>query len=81
MISTEAYASIRQSRKNGLSMRETARKLGMSRNTIKRYWDGAHTPDEKKKLSGASPVPAKRINYGSARKIFPGKQKRRQAAR
>ena len=48
MISTEIYAEIRRCRRNGLSMRKTAEVLGMSRNTIKRYWDGAHTPDEKK---------------------------------
>ena len=48
MINTETYAKIRQSNKNGISMRKTAEMLGMSRNTIKRYWDGAHTPDEKK---------------------------------
>jgi transposase len=48
MISTEVYAKIRQCYKNGLSMRETAEMLAISRNTVKRYWDGAHTPDEKK---------------------------------
>ena len=48
MIDTEAYAQVRRCKKNGLSMRKTAEVLGMSRNTIKRYWDGAHTPDEKK---------------------------------
>jgi len=47
MIGTEAYAKIRQCRKNGLSMRKAAEMLGMSRHTVKRYWDGAHTPDEK----------------------------------
>ena len=29
-------------------MRNTAEVLGMSRNTVKRYWHGAHTPDERK---------------------------------
>jgi transposase len=48
MISTERYAKIRQCKKNGLSMRKAAEMLGMSRHTVKRYWDGAHTPDEKK---------------------------------
>jgi transposase len=48
MIDTEAYARIRQCRKNGLSMRKTAETLSMSRHTVKRYWEGAHTPDEKK---------------------------------
>jgi transposase len=48
MIDTERYAMIRQCRKKGLSMRQTATALSMSRHTVKRYWDGAHTPDEKK---------------------------------
>ena len=48
MIDTEAYAQIRRCKKNGFSIRKTAEVLGMSRNTVKRYWDGAHTPDEKK---------------------------------
>ena len=48
MISPEAYAKIRRCRRNGLSKKKTAQLLGMSRNTIKRYWDGAHLPDEKK---------------------------------
>jgi len=29
-------------------MRRVAEMLGISRHTVKRYWDGAHTPDEKK---------------------------------
>ena len=48
MIDTEIYALIRQHRKNGFSMRETAEALKVSRNTVKRYWDGAHIPDERK---------------------------------
>jgi len=48
MIDVEVYAKIRQCKKNGLSQRITAQTLGMSRNTVQRYWDGAHTPDEKK---------------------------------
>jgi len=48
MISTETYSKIRQCRKNGLSRRKTAEILRMSRKTVKRYWDGAHMPDEKK---------------------------------
>jgi transposase len=48
MISTEVYAQIRRCKKEGLSMRRAAEMLRLSRHTIKRYWDGAHTPDEKK---------------------------------
>jgi transposase len=59
MISTEAYAKIRQCKKNGLSRRKTAEALGMSRNTVKRYWDGAHTPDEKKAYPATIESPQK----------------------
>jgi len=48
MISTELYARLRQCKAQGVSMRQTAKLLQMSRKTVKRYWDGAHTPDEKK---------------------------------
>ena len=48
MIGIEEYAEIRQCKKNGLSMRRTAEMLSMSRHTVKRYWDGAHIPDERK---------------------------------
>lgn len=47
MIETEVYASIRKCKHQGLSMRKTAALLAVSRHTIKRYWDGAHTPDER----------------------------------
>jgi transposase len=48
MIDTERYAQIRQCKNQGLSMRQTATLLHMSRHTVKKYWDGAHTPDEKR---------------------------------
>ena len=48
MISWEAYAKIRRLKADGVSMRKTADGLGMSRNTVKRYWDGERTPDDKK---------------------------------
>jgi transposase len=48
MIDTLVYAQIRRCKKEGLSMRRAAEMLGISRHTVKRYWDGAHTPDEKK---------------------------------
>jgi transposase len=48
MISLEEYAMIRQCKKNKMSQRKTAELLGISRRTVKRYWVGAHTPDEKK---------------------------------
>jgi len=48
MINTERYAQIRQCKRMGLSMRQTSARLRMSRHTVKKYWDGAHTPDEKR---------------------------------
>jgi len=48
MIDTTLYGQIRHFKHQGLSMRQTAKTLGISRHTVKRYWDGAHTPDEKK---------------------------------
>jgi len=48
MIDTERYAQIRKCKKEGLSKRKTASMLSMSRHTVDRYWDGAHTPDERK---------------------------------
>ena len=48
MIDVEVYAKVRQCKRNGLSQRQTAKTLAISRNTVQRYWDGTHTPDEKK---------------------------------
>jgi len=31
-----------------MTIRKASKELHMSRNTIRRYWDGAHTPDERK---------------------------------
>jgi len=70
MISTEAYAKIRQCRKNGLSKRKTAEMLGMSRNTINRYWDGAHTPDEKKAYPAQVDSPQKVLIMAALEKYF-----------
>ena len=44
MIDTELYGNIRRCRADGLSQRETARKLGISRNTVAKYWDGKYIP-------------------------------------
>ena len=48
IVSTELYGKIRKFKNNGASIRHTARTLGISRDTVKRYWDGAHTPGERK---------------------------------
>jgi transposase len=48
VIDTELYAKIRKYKNIGVSMRRAAESLGISRKTIKRYWDGAHPPGERK---------------------------------
>ena len=48
MIEWELYAKIRKCKADGISMRRCAEALGISRNTVKRYWDGEHTPDDRK---------------------------------
>jgi hypothetical protein len=48
MIDTELYGLIRKYKQRGLSMRQATQALHISRNTLKRYWDGEHTPDERK---------------------------------
>ena len=70
MISTEAYAQIRQCRKNGFSQRKTAKMLGMSRKTISRYWDGAHTPDERKNYPNQLESPQKELIMVALEKYF-----------
>lgn len=47
MIDTGLYAAIRKCKNQKMSMRQTAENLCISRNTVKRYWEGAHTPDER----------------------------------
>jgi transposase len=70
MISTEVYAKIRICRKNGLSLRKTAEILSMSRNTVKRYWDGAHTPDEKNNYPAQVQSQQKELVVAALEKYF-----------
>jgi transposase len=70
MISTEKYAQIRQCRKNGFSMRKAAEALGVSRHTVKRYWDGAHTPDEKKACPAQAGSAQKQAVMAALEKYF-----------
>jgi len=70
MISTEVYAQIRLYKKNGFSKRRTARVMGISRNTVKRYWDGAHTPDEKKAYPISVDSPGKGIIMEALEKYY-----------
>jgi transposase len=48
MIDWDIYAKIRKCKADGVTMRRSAELLGLSRNTVKRYWDGSNTPDDKK---------------------------------
>ncbi len=57
MIRVDLYQDIRKLwAVEGLSKREIARRLGVSRNTVKRYCEGGHVPWEKKKSQRKSPV-------------------------
>jgi len=47
MIEWDLYAKIRKMKSDGVSMRRAAESLGISRNTVSRYWNGEHTPDDK----------------------------------
>lgn len=52
-ITVEIYEEIRQSRdKYGYGQRQTARLLKVSRNTVKKYWNGSTVPWEQKRGSG-----------------------------
>ena len=52
-IAVEIYEEIRQCReKYGYGQRQTARLLKVSRNTVKKYWDGSTVPWERKQGSG-----------------------------
>ena len=44
MISMEVWHTIQVLQRQGRSMRSMARELGISRNTIKRYWDNQIPP-------------------------------------
>ncbi|MCL2433987.1 MAG: IS21 family transposase [Clostridia bacterium] len=48
VIDTDMYAKIRKYKNSGASMRHAAAALGIDRKTVKRYWDGACTPGERK---------------------------------
>lgn len=51
VITVEIYKEIRRLRLDGLSQRKIADKLGISRNTVRKYWDGEQVPWERKPYS------------------------------
>jgi predicted transcriptional regulator len=56
VITVEIYKEIRKLRLEGLSQRRIADRLGISRNTVKKYWDGGHAPWERKPYSRTANV-------------------------
>ena len=56
VITVEIYKEIRRLRLSGMSQRKIADKLGISRNTVKKYWDGDSVPWERKDYSREASV-------------------------
>ena len=59
MIEWEIYSKIRKFKADGHSMRRCAEVLGISRNTVRRYWNGEYTPDDKKNYPATVDSPEK----------------------
>ena len=51
VITVETYKQIRKMRLQGMSQRQIAASLQISRNTVKKYWDGDSVPWERKAYS------------------------------
>ena len=51
VITVEIYKQIRKMRLEGMSQRQSAATLHISRNTVKKYWDGNSVPWERKDVS------------------------------
>ena len=56
VITVEIYKEIRKMRLNGMSQRQIAATLHISRNTVKKYWDGDSVPWERKDYSREASV-------------------------
>jgi len=70
VIDTVLYAKIRKFKNSGASMRYVAEALGISRHTVKRYWDGAHTPGERKAYPPSNDSPEKEAVMDALKKYF-----------
>ena len=44
-MTAELYTALRECERGGMSQRATAKYLGISRNTVKKYWQGSQLPD------------------------------------
>ena len=56
VITVETYKQIRKMRLDGMSQRQIAATLHISRNTVKKYWDGDSVPWERKDYSREASV-------------------------
>ena len=56
VITVEIYKQIRKMRLDGMSQRQIAAALHISRNTVKKYWDGDSVPWERKDYSREASV-------------------------
>ena len=56
VIAVEIYKQIRKMRLDGMSQRQIAATLHISRNTVKKYWDGDSVPWERKDYSREASV-------------------------
>ena len=56
VITVEIYKQIRKMRLQGTSQRQIAASLQISRNTVKKYWDGDSVPWERKNYSREASV-------------------------
>lgn len=56
VITVEIYKQIRKMRLQGMSQRQIAASLQISRNTVKKYWNGDSVPWERKNYSRAASV-------------------------
>jgi len=70
VIDTALYAKIRKYKNNGASIRHAAKALGISRNTVKRYWHGEHTPGGRKDYPQANDSPEKLAVMEALRQYF-----------
>lgn len=56
VITVEIYKQIRLMRLQGMSQRQIAASLQISRNTVRKYWDGDSVPWERKDYSRSASV-------------------------
>ena len=70
VIDTALYAKIRKYKNNGASMRHAAAALGIDRKTVKRYWDGARTPGERKAYQYSVDSPEKQEVMEALKKYY-----------